>query len=104
MNIHEKMADDSEDEMSANNSESEMKYQEASTRTGIRPKATAGCKHQALNFQTCSIRKQVFRNCDNHQTTIKVHRYFKRCRSLASAEAQGNVVRAICISKGKAHF
>jgi hypothetical protein len=24
--------------------------------------------------------------------------------SLASAEAQGNVVRAICISKGKAHF
>jgi hypothetical protein len=24
--------------------------------------------------------------------------------SLASAVAQGNVVRAICISKGKAHF
>jgi hypothetical protein len=24
--------------------------------------------------------------------------------SLASAAAQGNVVRAICISKGKAHF
>jgi hypothetical protein len=24
--------------------------------------------------------------------------------SIASAAAQGNVVRAICISKGKAHF
>jgi collagenase-like PrtC family protease len=27
-----------------------------------------------------------------------------KASSLASAEAQGNVVRAICISKGKAHF
>jgi hypothetical protein len=53
MNNHEqvwlfgftKMADNNEDEMTANNSESEMKYRQISARTDIRPIATAGCKH-----------------------------------------------------------
>jgi hypothetical protein len=39
------MADNSEDEMSTKNSKSEMKYQEISAQTDIRPIAMAGCKH-----------------------------------------------------------
>jgi hypothetical protein len=41
------MTDDSENEMNANNSESEIKYQEISAAADIRPIATAGFEHQA---------------------------------------------------------
>jgi hypothetical protein len=63
------MADDSEDEMSANNSESETKFQEISARTDIRPKATAGCKHQAWIFWPAYMCRST-----ETATTIKVHR------------------------------
>jgi hypothetical protein len=39
--------------------------------------------------------KMITNNCESYCGVLP---------SLASAEAQGNVVRAICISKGKAHF
>jgi hypothetical protein len=41
------MADDSENEMNANNSESEIKYQETSAPADVKPIATAGFEHQA---------------------------------------------------------
>jgi hypothetical protein len=42
-----KMADGNENEMNANNSESEIKYQEIPAPADIRPIAMAGFKHQA---------------------------------------------------------
>jgi hypothetical protein len=51
--------------MSDNCPESEMKYQEISAQTDIRPIATAGTQTPSLKFLT-SIRVQVYRNCDNH--------------------------------------